>query len=99
MKKLSNDVIMLIKQKLSIGRSSRQISKDVGISKTSVLQMRKGAGLENVLHKGGRSRKLTARDKRQLVRNVTSGKRDSASGLVSQFFEDNGMLISSDTVR
>jgi transposase len=99
MKRLSNNIIMLIKQKLSIGRSSRQISEEVGISKTSVLRVRNGAGLENGAQKGGRPRKLTARDRRQLVRNVTSGRKDSASGIASQFFEESGIVISSDTVR
>ena len=79
MKKLSvakqNSIIKL----LEAGLSSRKIAVQVGVGRVSVDNIRKEFMPNAEKPPKGRPRKLSAQDKRRLVRQVTSGKADTAT--------------------
>lgn len=99
MKKLSvakqNSIIKL----LEAGLSSRKIAVQVGVGRVSVDNIRKEFMPNAEKPPKGRPRKLSAQDKRRLVRQVTSGKADTATQVMRDLCSTTKMEISAQTVR
>lgn len=77
MKPLSNSATQNATTQLHEGKSCWEVSKNLGISVTSVQRIRK-ADKENIpISKGGRPSKVSARTKKVLARNYTGGKLDT----------------------
>ena len=94
-KEMQNNIVCL----LNNGLSSRQIAAQLGISHSTVL--RECAKSQTNAHKdkGGWPVKLTMANKCNLVRNITSGKIDTAVGLAQDLKNSIGIEVGPDTVR
>ena len=99
MKKLStakqNSIIKLLED----GLSSRKIAPQVGVGRVSVDNIRKKIMPNAKKPPKGRPRKLSAQDKRRLVRQVTSGKADTATQLTRDLCSSTNIEVSAQTVR
>jgi transposase len=99
MKPLSTDIHDSIVQMISNSVSSRKIAARLNISHTSVNSIRKQVIPDVSKPTSGRPAKLTATDKRWLVRTVTSGKADNAVQLTQELQNCAGINFSTNTVR
>ena len=99
MKQLPADTRNNITNLLTTGLSSRKIAAQLGISHTSVNRIRKEVMPNTGKAKGGRPTLLSTRDKRSLVRWVTSGKVDNASQLRQELHSTSGIQVTSQTIR
>jgi transposase len=91
MSSLNRDVIAM----LEAGKSCRSIAKALNISAMSVSRLRHSLNIKVQTSLGGRPSKLTARDRRQLVRLVTSAKADNAI----QLKKLSGLDVTPQTIR
>ena len=98
MKKISKDIENSIISLLNKGLSSRKIAVQLGISHSTV--MRESARLwpNAQKQKAGRPAKLTIADKRNIVRNLTSGKADTAVQLAKDLKGSAEIENSSDII-
>ena len=90
-----NNIISLIDS----GFSSHEIEAQLGVGHTTVRKVRAKARPCAQKSRGGRPAKLTATDKRRLVRMVTSGKADNAVQLTRQLKDVTNVECSAQTVR
>src|SRR3954471_9832538 len=84
MKYISEETHNNIVSLLDNGLTSRQIAARLGISHTTVNNLRAKARQDMQTCPGGRPAKLKAADKRMLVRLITSGKANTATQLVKE---------------
>jgi len=98
MKHVSEQIRNNIVSLLDDGLSSRQIAAWLGVGHRTVDRVR--AAIRPSLQKprAGRPAKLSATDKRFLVRMITSGKVDTAAQLTGELRNTTGMELSSNTV-
>jgi transposase len=94
-KETHNNIVCL----LNNGLSSRQIAAQLGVSHTTVLRERAKSQTNAHEDKGGRPAKLTMANKRNLIRNITSGRIDTAVGLARDLKDSIGVEVGPDTVR
>ena len=99
MKHISEEIHNSIVSLLDTGLSSRKIQAQLGVSRSTVNRVRAKARPDAQKSLGGRPAKLTATDKRRLVRMVTSGKADSATQLTQELKNTTNINASTDTVR
>ena len=99
MKKISknteNNIISLIDN----GQSSWKIAEQLGISHTSVMRVSTRLQPNAQKKKAGRPAKLTTTDKRNIIRNLTSGKADTTVQLARDLKDSVQVDISPDTVH
>ena len=69
-----NNVLSL----LDNGLSSRKIAVQLGVSRATIDRIREKSRTDIQKSRGGRLTKLSATDKRRLLRKITSGKADNA---------------------
>ena len=93
-KEMQNNIVCL----LNNGLSSRQIAAQLGISHNTVLREHAKSQTNTHKDKGGRPVKLTMANKCNLVRNITSGKIDTAVGLAQDLKNSIGIEVGPDTV-
>jgi transposase len=99
MKSLSTDTRNSIVQMTSNGVSSRKIAAQLNISHTSVNRIRKQVIPDVPKPASGRPAKLTATDKRGLVRMITSGKADNAVQITRELKNGTNIEVGTSTVR
>jgi transposase len=99
MKSLSTDTRNSIVQMTSNGVSSRKIAAQLNISHTSVNRIRKKVIPDVPKPASGRPAKLTATDKRGLVRMITSGKADNAVQITRELKNGTNIGVGTSTVR
>lgn len=99
MKKLSSDQIASITTLLHDGKSTREIAKSLGISKTTVARYRKTITNQVPHTKLGRPRKLSSRDKRGIARMMMNGGANTAVELTKKLNQEREDNVSSETVR
>lgn len=81
------------------GMSTRHVAKRVAVSHMTVSRMRKQCIADNSMPTRGRPRSLSSRNKKWLVRQVTSGKADTAAQLRKELANVADVHISVSTVR
>ena len=89
------DTISLIDASLS----TRKIARQLGVSHMTVNRVRAKARPHAQKRRGGRPAKLTATDKRRLVRKITSGEADNAVQLTRQLNDATSVECNPQTVR
>lgn len=99
MKRISEDVRRNILSLLDAGVSGRQIAQRLGVSTGTVHNVRASSKVSAQKNQGGRPFKLTATDKRQLVRMVTSGQVDTAVQATRELRDAIPVDFGVDTVR
>ena len=99
MKKISKDIENSIISLLNKGLSSRKIAVQLGVSHSTVMRECARLRPNAQKQKAGRPAKLTIADKRNIVRNLTSGKADTAVQLAKDLKGSAKIEISPDTVR
>src|SRR5438046_2677794 len=99
MKPISEETCSNILSLVDIGLSSRQIEAQLGVSRPTVSRIRAKSRQGAQRSRGGRPAKLTAADKRRLVRMVTSGKVDTAVQLAQELRDNSEVKLSAETVR
>src|SRR5437879_31024 len=98
MKKISKNTENSIISLLDKGLSSRQIALQLSVSHSTVMRERQKSRPNAQKRKGGRPAKLTTTDKRNIVRNIMSGKSDTAVQIAQSLKDSTKIEISSDTV-
>jgi transposase len=98
MKKISKDTENNIISLLDKGLSSCKIAVQLGISHSTVMRECARLQLNAQKKKAGQPAKLTIADKRNIVRNLTSGKADTAVQLAKDLKSSAKIEISPDTV-
>jgi transposase len=91
---IRNDIITLINN----GHSIRQVAKQLGIHYSTVSRVRRDNSCNVKKSRGGRPSKLTATDKRRVVRMITSGEVDTATQAKQQLCNAIDTNISTKTV-
>ena len=99
MKKISNETIQTVTFLLERGFCGRKVAKKVGISHTSVNNIRKRHAPELNVTTGGCPEKLTPRDRRTLARIVTSGRADTATEASSILHNELKLSVDAQTCR
>lgn len=94
-KEIENNIISLLNKE----HSSRQIAAQLGVSHATVMRVHAKSRSITQKQKGGRPNKLTITDKRNIVRNITSGKANTAVDLVKNVRESTGIEVGPDTIR
>ncbi len=91
----TNDAISLLQQ----GYSCSQVAERLSVSVATAIRIRKEhfPGLDKP--KGGRPPSLSEQDKRKVVRQITSGKFDTAVEVRKDLAENRRKPLSVDTVR
>jgi transposase len=84
---------------LENGLSSRKIAATLGVGRTAVNEIRRQVVPQARKSAGGRPAKLSAHDKRRLVRLVTSGKADNAAQLQQELRSTSDVQVSVQTIR
>ncbi len=79
--------------------SSREISKRVGVSHSTVCKIRKANNPEAAVSRGGRPRVVTPQLQRLIVREITSGQSSTAEDVRKKLRENHGVDLSAETVR
>jgi transposase len=99
MKPISADIRDRALTHIDNGLSDRKIAAGIGVSRFSVRKIRKEHRPDAATAKGGRPHKLSAQNKRYLVRAVTSGRLDTAVAANKLLKTELSINISDDTVR
>jgi transposase len=99
MKPISNNIHNNIISLLDNGYSARQIATQLGLSHSTVNDVRSKARPNAWKSSGGRPTKLKATDKRNLVRLVTTGKANTATQLVRELKDTTNIDVCDDTIR
>jgi transposase len=84
---------------LNSGLSSCQTAIQLGLSHMTVCRVRAATKINIQKNQGGQPAKLTAVDKRRLVRMITSGKADTAVQAAQELQDATGVEVSHGTVR
>jgi transposase len=102
MKPISNDRRNQIQTLISAGGSTRTIARAANVSHQTVYRVSKQFAFSvcsDPKLKGGRPQKLDARDRRALVRCVTSGRADTSTDLLHQSADSIRSSVSPSTIR
>src|SRR4051795_2024471 len=99
MKPISKNTYNNIISLLDNGYSARQIATQLGLSHSTVNDVRSKARPNTQKHSGGRPPKLKAADKRNLVRLITTGKANTATQLVQELKDTTKFDVGADTIR
>ena len=99
MKKISPDVRARIIHLLQSGMSAHKVAQQVGVGTMTVSRIRKEALSDISMPARGRPRVLSVHDKAWLIRQLTSGKADTAIQLKNQLENNAGVVASGNTVR
>jgi transposase len=99
MRRISEDTRNSILALLDSGLSSREVGARLGVSHMTVSRVRAEARPDAPKSRGGQPAKLTAVDKRRLVRMVTSAKADNAVQATRQLRDITNVDCSVYTVR
>lgn len=99
MKRLSQDKEYNIILHLKNGLSYREISKMIKISYGTVYKVAKRNEIMRSNNKAGRRSKLNETIKRNIIRNITSGKCDTATQVKKMLKQDFNINVSAQTVR
>jgi transposase len=99
MKRISNNCRSSIISLVLQGLSTRKISAQLGISRSTVSRIRKEALPNAKLPSKGRPRTITLRQETLLIRSLTSGKIDTAVDAQKELFRDHCVNVSAQTVR
>jgi transposase len=99
MRRISKDTRNSILELIDNGLSSHKIAAQLGVHHATVNRVRAEARPDAQKSQGGRPAKLTATDKRMLVRRITSGKADNAVQLTRQLSDITNKKVSAQTVR
>lgn len=98
MKRISKDIKNNIASLLDNSLSSRQIAVKLGISHSTVMREQKKLRPNIQKRKAGRPAKLTITDKRNIIRNITSGKADTAIQLTRNLKDSTKIDVSPYTI-
>lgn len=90
-----NNVMLHLKN----GLSYRNISKKLSIPRSTIYDIAKRNGMNKISNKGGQKSKLSDVAKRSIVRNIISGKCDTASDAAKLLGHDFNITVSPQTVR
>jgi transposase len=99
MRRISEDTRNGILSLIDAGLSSRKVEAQLGVSSMTVSRVRAEARPCVQKSRSGRPAKLTATDKRRLVRMVTSGKADNAVQVTRELKDITNVDYSVHTVR
>jgi len=99
MKPISEETRNNILSLLDNGLSSRKITAQLGVSRATIDRIREKSRTDIQKSRGGRPTKLSATDKRRLLRKITSGKADNAVQLTRELRDVSNINISAQTVR
>ena len=99
MRPLSTNIKDGILSLLSQGKSDRYIEKELGISRTSVRNIRQQHPSNYPKPLNGRPPKLSARDKRFCVWSITAGKKKSASAVRKDVESHLNIQVHDNTIR
>jgi transposase len=99
MKRISEDTRNSIVSLIDAGLSTREVETQLGVSCMTVSRVGAEARPYAQESRGGLPAKLTATDKRRLVRMITSGKADNAVQLTRQLRDITNVQCSAHTVR
>lgn len=89
------DILALVNQSLS----SREISRRVGVSHSTVCKIRKANNPEAAVSRGGRPRIVTPQLQRLVIREITSGQSSTAENVRKKLRENHKVDLSAETVR
>lgn len=98
MKPISEETHNNIISLLDSGLSSRKIGAQLGVNPVTVGRVRARTRPDMQKSRGGRPAKLTATDKRRLVRTITSGKADTAVQLAQELKDTTEVEVSAKTM-
>src|SRR5579863_2735954 len=98
MRRISEEIRDNILSLLDTGLSSRAIEAQLCVSRTTVNKVRASIRSSMQKSRSGRPAKLTATDKRKLVRTIASGKAKCATRLAREMNRATGMELSTQTV-
>ena len=87
-------IVLLLQEKMF----ARAVAKEVGVSHTMVNKVRKEAMLDALKPKRGRPKILSVRDKKWLVKQITSCKADAATKLRKEL-ADGANVCASDSIH
>src|SRR5690349_9240540 len=90
-----NNVILHLKN----GLSYREIAKKFGIGCTTIHDIAKRNGIERPKNKGDRKSKLNDVFKRNIIRNINTGKCDTALEATKMLQEAKDISVSVQTIR
>jgi transposase len=79
--------------------STRKITAAIGISHQTINNIRRKEMPDLIPPKAGRPSRLTEREKRALVRQITSGKADTAVELAHHLFQITEKCVATETIR
>ena len=99
MRRISEDTRNSILALIDEGLSSRNVEARLGVSYRTVNRVRAEARPHAQKSRGGRPAKLTAKDKRKVVRMVTSGKAGNAVQAARQLKDITNLGFSVHSVR
>lgn len=99
MRPLSEHQRRIIVELCKQGHSIREISKKTGVSRTSVHRVKSSLTIHLPPVKMGRPKMISEAGKRFIIREITTGRQDTASGLVPELSLRLGKNISAQTIR
>ena len=99
MKSITKDVENKVINHLENDHSYRETAKEVGISYSTVKNIANRLFPNRVVSKKGRPPKLTHRDKLYCVRQITTGRKETAVDVKKSLENEVGVSVSDDTVR
>ena len=99
MKRISEQKTSNVVALLNEGLSVRSIAARMGVSKSTVSRIRRSVSHGNEMPRGGRPALLTVREKRLVVRKITSGECDTATDAKKVLAEMCNTDVHANTVR
>ena len=99
MKQTSKDKINEVTRYLNLDYSLGKIAKIVGISKSSVFRIKKEHNILTNCSLGGRPAKLNDKNKRQILRSITSGKTSNAVEASKDLNKSLNIDVNPQTIR
>lgn len=99
MRPVSPTTLATITSRLNQGETSRQISRAVGVSKTTINEYRNKLAVDTPRSKGGQPAKLTPREKRELARMIITGGAENARQATRMINLNRTDPVSDETVR
>lgn len=99
MKKISQDKLLSVKNQLRNGKSSREVASSLSIGKSTVNKIRESLKIQGPSKKAGRPKKVTERERREIIVQIKNGHAKSAAAAARDLKEEYGTSISADTAR
>ena len=99
MKRLSKDKTNRIIRLLELNYSMGKIAKIVGVSKSTVSKIKQQYNIITKTNLGGRPSKLNEKNKRQIIRNITSGKASHAVEAAKNLNDSLNIHVHPQTIR